>query len=344
MSNELNTITTTILLSKPNHQSSVRRKKEVLRRKEHKQQDNNNPKGETATFVKKLLYIIMMNHTLFRSLFGLCSLVTVALGFQLQPNHLPSLISNTDCQQGGYQHYYHHYQRNQQLHQSRDWIDEVDFDQDENYTGPPIPPDMKYLPRHVMRQNKNFVAIRQAGGKELTNDVYIQDPKNTEVFWFVGKVARVSDVTLEEAISRQWSLIETHGANLRPFELFPARGSLELWTAPGDSEMQVAYNDPDLVFQKMERNVDGAESIKNSFVGFQGEMYERGEEGFRTLRNQDGRAANPPIQTPDVPSDPQQDQALVDEDMKKIEEMLQGQDINALYEEQQRRAGKPIDD
>lgn len=224
------------------------------------------------------------------------------------------------------------------LFQSRDWIDEPIVDELED-EGPPVRPDMKYLPRNVMRQHKNFVAIREAGGKELTNDVYIREP-NTEVFWFVGKVARVSDVTLAQAVSRQWPLIETHGANLRPIELFPGRGSLEIWCAPGDSEMEVAYNNPDLVFTKMTREVDGANAVKNSFIGFQGEMYEGGEQGFRTWRKEDGTPAKPQVQSPDAGDLQTPD----DEDMKKIEEMLAGQDINAIYEEQQRRAGKPLDD
>ena len=228
------------------------------------------------------------------------------------------------------------------LRQSRDWIDEVEYvdDEDDEESGPPVPPDMKYIPRNVMRQHKNFVAIRQAGGKEMTNDVYIREP-NTEVFWFIGKVARVSDVTVEQAVSRQWPLIEMHGASLRPIELFPGRGSLEIWTAPGDSEMDVAYNDPNLVFDKMERNVQGAKGIKSALIGFQGEMYEGGEEGFRTWRNEEGKAARPQVQAPNA--DEVQDQ-IDEEDMKKIEEMLQGQDINEIYKEQQRRAGKPVDD
>eukprot|EP00977_Amphora_coffeiformis_P022079 scaffold10377_cov150-Amphora_coffeaeformis.AAC.3 len=228
------------------------------------------------------------------------------------------------------------------LRQSRDWIDEVEYVEDDEVEskGPPIRPDMKYLPRNVMRQHKNFVAIREAGGKELTNDVYIREP-NSEVCWFVGKVARVSDVTVEQAISRQWALIETHGSNLRPIELFPSRGSLEIWCAPGDSEMQVAYNDPDLVFTQMKREVEGAEDIRNALIGFQGELYERGEEGFRTWRTEEGRAARPPVQSPNQDDELQ---APTDDDMKKIEEMIAGKNLNELYKEQQRREGNPVDD
>jgi hypothetical protein len=50
------------------------------------------------------------------------------------------------------------------LGMSRDWIDEVEYLDDEDIDdGPPVAPDMKYLSRNVMRQNNNFVAMRQAG-------------------------------------------------------------------------------------------------------------------------------------------------------------------------------------
>jgi hypothetical protein len=50
---------------------------------------------------------------------------------------------------------------------------------------------MRYVPRNVIRQNQNFVAIKEAGGKEMTSDLYARDPTSS-VFWFCGKVARVS--------------------------------------------------------------------------------------------------------------------------------------------------------
>ena len=226
------------------------------------------------------------------------------------------------------------------LHQSRDWIDEVNEDELlEPLDGPPVKPDMKYLPRNVMRQNKNFVAIREAAGKELTNDVYVHEPKSS-VFWFVGKIARVSDVSPAQAVSRQWNLIETHAAHLRPIELFPSRASLDIWIAPGDSEMDVAYNRPDVVMEKMNREVEGADGLKSMLMGFQGEMYEGGEEGFRTLRNDDGTPVMPEIQSPS-----QEDlRAPTESEMADIQKQLEGQDINELYKEQQRREGKSVDD
>lgn len=195
---------------------------------------------------------------------------------------------------------------------------------------PVIRPDMKYIERNVRRQHENFISIRDAGGKEVTNDVYARDP-SSDTWWFVGKVARISDVSLEECISRQWNLIEHHSTNLRPLELFPARGSLQIWTAPGDSEMDVAYNRPTCVFQRMPRDVPSADAVKSNFVGFQGEMYEKGEEGFRTWRKEDGTPLKPEIVSGPAAG------ASEDQEFDKIDKLLEGQDINALYEEQERR-------
>ncbi len=86
---------------------------------------------------------------------------------------------------------------------------------------------MKYIPRNVARQHANFCDIREAGGVQMTNDVYVRDPnnpnnnKNNNIFWFVGKVARVSDVTLAQCVARQYGLIEQHAACQQEFCWIP---------------------------------------------------------------------------------------------------------------------------
>lgn len=178
------------------------------------------------------------------------------------------------------------------------WDDLVDEDQDETpeWRGPPIPKDMKYNEFNLKRQYNNFVAIRTAGGPEMTNDIFARDP-GTDVFWFAGKVSRISDVSLAKVVARQYPLIEEHSARLRPLELFDKNGLLELWAAPGDSELDVAYNRPAVRFVKMARaeETEGADEVKNREIGFQGEIYEAGEEGFRTQRTEDGLPSNPEI-------------------------------------------------
>jgi hypothetical protein len=226
------------------------------------------------------------------------------------------------------------------LSAAKSWEDLDDDDEEDGL--PSVSPDMKYVPRNVLRQNANFVAIREAGGAELTNDVYVREPAS-QVFWFVGKIARISDVTLEDCVARQWNLIETHASNLRPIELFPHRGVLEIWTAPGDCEMDVVYNRPKVVFQKMEKTFASQSKVKvkSGFVGLQGELYGGGEEGFRTWRLDDGRPAKPELQSPaeEEPKQEQENRTPTDQEMKEIEKKLQGKDLNELYEEQQRREG-----
>jgi hypothetical protein len=137
--------------------------------------------------------------------------------------------------------------------------------------------------------------------------------------------------------------------------LFPARKCLELWSAPGDSEMQVVYNDPNLFFAKMERKVQGAESVKNIMVGYQGELYQAGEEGFRTTRLEDGRPANPEMTPP--PAGPGDEggggagaggedemRPPTEEEMERFQKSMAGKDINEFYEEQQRREGKELNE
>jgi hypothetical protein len=229
---------------------------------------------------------------------------------------------------------------------SKNWdkiiADDEDEDEDENDG---VAYDMQYNERNVIRQNKNFLAIREAD-VDLTNDIYVRDPKSN-TFWFAGKVARVSDVPLEQVVARQYSLIKTHAANLRPIELFPGRKVLELWSAPGDSEMKVVYNDPELIFIKMEEQVEGADAVNKMLIGFQGELYQAGEEGFRTTRLEDGRPAKPEMSPPSAgPGDAggEERRPPTEEEMDQVRKAMEGQDINEFYEEQQRREGKELDE
>mmetsp|Transcript_35924 Transcript_35924/g.78710 ORF Transcript_35924/g.78710 Transcript_35924/m.78710 type:complete len:288 (-) Transcript_35924:246-1109(-) len=204
--------------------------------------------------------------------------------------------------------------------------DSLDFGEDL-----PGPRDMRYIEFNIGRQNRNFVDIRTAGGPEMTNDVYARKAGD-DTFWFAGKVARVSDVSPELAVARQWSLIETHAARLRPIELYPSRGKLELWIAPGDSEMDVAYNRPDCKFVQMKRpeDLEGVGVIRQAEIGFQGEIYEGGEDGFRTWRHDDGSPVKPEIT--DTP-DKGEKRAPNDDEMKDIQEILKGKDLNEFFDD-----------
>jgi hypothetical protein len=210
-------------------------------------------------------------------------------------------------------------------------IDEDDEDDAKSFRPKvPVPPDMTYEPRNAKRQHEHFVDIRNAGGKRVCNDVYVRNPRE-DVFWYAGKVARISDVSLEDCIARQWNLIECHASNLRPIELLPHRGRLEIWSAPGDSELDVAYNRPHLKMSKHAPKAMTNQDLRHNFVGFQGEIYQQGEEGFRTWRTDEGLPARAEINPGGETRPP------TEEEYAQIQKELQGKDINDIYEEQERR-------
>ena len=205
------------------------------------------------------------------------------------------------------------------------WDMLIDEDEDEDLQfigGPPVPRDMKYNMYNLQKQRGNYESMKAVGGKDIANDVYAKDPED-DTFWFVGKIARVGDVTVERAMARRkslkvlivlslrskthntflsivWPMIEEHAARLRPVELYPKWGKLELWVAPGDSEIDVAYCKPEIQFVQMFREIDGeadiSKTVRNVEIGFQGELYESNEEGFRTKRTADGRPVKPEVQ------------------------------------------------
>jgi len=184
--------------------------------------------------------------------------------------------------------------------------------------------DMTYMPDNVMRQSGTFAAILQVGGKDCVNDIYVRAPgKWSEIFWYVGKTARCTGTCSDmEAVARQRPLIIEHAARLRPREIgknFGEGSSLEVWVAPGDSELAVAYNRPDLMMQMAHPDLDTSH-IGNIEVGFVGEIYQIGEEGFRTERTLDGRPSKPEIK------------AGIDRDITadEVEKMMKEKENNIL--------------
>jgi hypothetical protein len=220
------------------------------------------------------------------------------------------------------------------------WDDLVDDDDDDDGgdSSPaaiestiPVPPDMTYVERNVRRCHENFLNLRNIGGKDVCKDVWAKSPHAEEEIWYVGKIAKISDVSTEDAIARMWNLIETHATNLRPIELYPHRGRLELWTAPGDSELDVAYNRPAVVFQKMEKYE--IKNLKNNLIGFQGEVYQEGEEGFRSWRTKEGGPARPEINPGGETRPP------TEEEMEQLRKEMERDNISVqdVYKESQKR-------
>ena len=153
----------------------------------------------------------------------------------------------------------------------------------------------------------NFDRIRKLFGKDATTDIYIRSPLNDKsIFWFVGKVVRMTEEgdtsnelvgsvypTEEEAIVSQKRLILEYAKNnLRPQNMGgPYSKNLELWSAPGDSEMDVVQNKINLV------PITGStKDLRDGFnvndVGLNPEIYvgdEKEKGGLRVVRDEEGR-------------------------------------------------------
>lgn len=159
--------------------------------------------------------------------------------------------------------------------------------------------DFAYTETNVRKSAETFKHIRDIGGKECTNDIYVRNPLSFEYF-YVGKVARTDGtVTLNQAVSRLWNLIEEHATRLRPVELGREFGRVEVWTAPGDTEFEMSQafatssgsseNVENMNLTKMDKFSDGAEKVKTIEVGFMAEVVTNMGKGFCIIRDDEGK-------------------------------------------------------
>uniref|UniRef100_A0A7S2R307 Uncharacterized protein n=1 Tax=Eucampia antarctica TaxID=49252 RepID=A0A7S2R307_9STRA len=148
-----------------------------------------------------------------------------------------------------------------------------------------------------------FDRIRKIVGKEGTVDIYVKSPlNNPRRYWYAGKVGYILDdddkygddnalKKKKDAILAQKRLILEYAKNaLRPQNLGGPKYSptLELWMAPGDSEMDCVQNKVTL-----EQCIGSTADISSDFdvqdVGFNPEIYvgEENEKGGLRLSNLD---------------------------------------------------------
>jgi hypothetical protein len=144
-----------------------------------------------------------------------------------------------------------------------------------------------------LRQAANtFDAIRKDHGKESTNDVYCYSPlDDKETFWYVGKIAfkpETAATALQAALSQKRLIFEYSKRELRPQNFGGTYASaLELWLAPGDSEMDAVQNKISLTkVEGTTKDLLPEFSVKD--VGYNPEIYigdevEKG--GLRIKRN-----------------------------------------------------------
>uniref|UniRef100_A0A7S3KW06 Uncharacterized protein n=1 Tax=Amphora coffeiformis TaxID=265554 RepID=A0A7S3KW06_9STRA len=162
-----------------------------------------------------------------------------------------------------------------------------------------------------------FDAIRKEHGVSACRDVYVRSPLHSaSTFWFVGKIACVpttladNDDTDNNAVDAphfvQTSLLlkriilEYSKDQLRPQAMGGKYASaLELWLAPGDSEMDVATNKVNLLPVRGSLSSFSTINLAASDIGYNPEIYvgdERVKGGLHVERDENGVTTKPPFE------------------------------------------------
>eukprot|EP01031_Cornospumella_fuschlensis_P039474 gene39474-48055_t len=126
-------------------------------------------------------------------------------------------------------------------------------------------------------------------------DVYARLNGN-DTCWFIGKVGYKKGVHVESAIASQEVLLCEYARSLRPSELggVAAIGKqLQLWYAPGNSEMDVAQNKLSLIKYSKDSTKP---SVCYTEIGYEPEIYVDQEPGFRVYRDSEGKCLKPPFE------------------------------------------------
>ena len=138
------------------------------------------------------------------------------------------------------------------------------------------------------------------GNLDCCRDLYVRSPLNNEkIFWFVGKLIcdPKSSISVEEAALAQKRLILDYAKlKLRPNNFGGKYSkSLEIWLAPGDSEMDTVQNKVSLV-KVTGSSSDLPENLDRDSMGYNPEIYV-GEEiekgGLRVERDENGDPTKP---------------------------------------------------
>lgn len=128
----------------------------------------------------------------------------------------------------------------------------------------------------------------------VSRDIYVR-LENAETCWFIGKVNHKSSITPMDACMYYVPLLVEYSKSLRPAELAgPKRDPkmrLQILTAPGNTEMDVAKNAIDLELLLLQYDDETKLSLReiSNDIGYEPEVYMNGEAGFRCKRDISGK-------------------------------------------------------
>lgn len=133
-----------------------------------------------------------------------------------------------------------------------------------------------------------FEGLKNENG--CSRDIYVR-LSSSDTFWFVGKINHKSSVTPVDAVSFYGALIIEYSKSLRPTDLAGkgrALSDLQLWTARGNSEMDIVQNIGNLERVEFAAVEDASLNVVSEDIGFEPEIYMNGEMGFRVKRDANG--------------------------------------------------------
>ena len=133
-----------------------------------------------------------------------------------------------------------------------------------------------------------FEGLKNVNG--CSKDIYVRQ-SNSDTFWFVGKINHVSSIVPVDAVSYYCPLIVEYAKSLRPKDLAgkgTAISDLQVWTAKGNSEMDVVQNIGTLEKIPFLASEEHSLGTVSEDIGFEPEIYMNGEMGFRVKRDNNG--------------------------------------------------------
>eukprot|EP01039_Chlorochromonas_danica_P005955 gene5955-6557_t len=141
-----------------------------------------------------------------------------------------------------------------------------------------------------------YESIRRLPQQAMNDQYHLVDLyarlSESNTCWFIGKVLYPIGVPPCDALTAIDLLLLEYAKTLRPQELagYPSLGKeLQLWYAPGNTEMQVAQNKIPL----LRVITNPLHSVNYDKVGYEPEIYQDKEEGFRCERDEDGQCLSP---------------------------------------------------